>query len=146
MTLLSNKMKVAEEITRQINRKAHIGVDSIRTQLRKEYDVIGETELAKRVYRDCLQCKHFVQSNKFEQKANEPQPSQIQQAMYKRLGLHLTGALPTKSGEKVYVLIIICLYSRHVTLKVVESLEANDVELALVRIQPGQEGMNGGNI
>lgn len=139
--LLSNKMNIAAEICQRIHEKAHVGVDSIRTQLRKHCYIIGETELAKRIYKNCLQCKHFVQSNKFEYKQNDPHPHQIQRAMYKRIGLDHMGALFTQTGSKVYILIIICLYSRHITLKIVESLEANEVELALIQIEANYEGI-----
>lgn len=141
-TLLSNKMNIAETIGEQIHRKAHIGVDSIRTQLRKNYYIIGETELAKHIYRNCSQCKEFNHLNKFEYKANDPHPSQVQRALYKVIGLDHTGAQVTKEGVKVYILIIICLYSQHMTLKVMNSLEANEVELALVQIKPQKIATN----
>ena len=139
--LLSNKMNVAEVITRQIHEKAHIGIDSIRTQLRQNYYTIGETELAKRVYRNCKQCKQFTHSNKFEYQANEPHPSQVQKSLYQKIGLDHTGALLTKEGNKIYILILICLYSRHITLKIVNSLDANEVELVLIQTEANFGGI-----
>lgn len=68
-------------------------------------------------------------------------PSQVQQALYRSIGLDHTGALMTRDGNKVYVLIIICLYSRNITLKVVGSLEASEVELASVQTEASLEGI-----
>lgn len=139
--LLSNKMKVAEEIANKIHKRAHIGRDNIRVQLRFKFYTLGETELAKRVYENCETCIRLVKMNRLEYKGNDPHPDQVMQGIYKNIGIDHTGALKTKQGNKIYILLIICLYSRNITLQVVESLEAKEVELALIQLETNNEGI-----
>lgn len=133
--LLSNRLKVAEDIARDIHERMHIGRDAIRVQMRKRYYTIGETELAKRVYINCRTCQEEVRMPKFQYKANNPHPVQMEEKIFKNIGLDHTAALRTKSGKKVYILIVICLYSRNIKVHLVESLDAKDVELALIQLE-----------
>lgn len=133
--LLSNKLPIAEKIARQKHEKLHIGRDALRTEMRKDFYTIGETELAKRIYNSCKRCQEQVRTPKFAYEANDPHPDQIDRKVFKNIGLDHTAALTTKDGKKIYILLIICLYSRNIRAHVVESLEAKDVELALIQME-----------
>lgn len=103
--------------------------------MREEFYTIGEMELAKRVYASCKRCQEEVRTPKFKYEANDPHPDQLAQKVFKNIGLDHTAALTTKNGNKVYILLIICLYSRNIKVQLVESLEAKDVELALIHVE-----------
>lgn len=76
-----------------------------------------------------------MRTPKFVYETNDPHPDQVAKKIFKNTGLDHTAALTTKNGNKVYILLVICLYSRNIKVHLVESLEAKDVELALIQVE-----------
>lgn len=110
--LLSNKMKISEKIAKLMHEKGHGSSDLLRTNLRKQFWVIGEAELCKRVYNACEQCKLYCKNLSFCIPNNDPiQEQQILQIM-SNIGLDHAGPILNYMNEKRYILLIICLSTK----------------------------------
>lgn len=128
-------MRIAEKIAKIIHSQGHGGPELVRTNLRSQFWIIGESELAKRVYYNCEEGARFRRKNKFKIPKNDALPEQKDLRILTNIGLDHTGAILNDDNEKRYILLIICLATKKICLELVSSLGVESTELVLVRLE-----------
>ena len=114
----------------------HAGVSLVLVALRNEYWILGVRRLAKSVKKKCKACK--IQDAQACERPVAPLPSMSVQpaAPFSTIGVDHTGVLYCHDlpGKKLHVLLITCAVTRAVHLELVDSLNSQDVCLALRRM------------
>ena len=110
--------------------------DQILAQLQSQHWIIGSRILVKRFVNDCLECI------KNKPRAFKPQmgalPEYLQtdeevEPVFKRVALDYAGPFETRTGQKLYVLVIACRTTQAVSFEVTDSLSSDQTAMAIDR-------------
>ena len=121
--LLPKESLLTELLIRGIHeRRAHIGIYSVLSELRKQYWLLCCFSVAKRIIRKCVHCRRYnnrpIKLNQGMYRDFRLSPSQIP---FANVFLDYAGPYSVRIGgstSKVYILVITCLFTRAINLRV----------------------------
>ena len=113
----------------------HGGVDAIITYLRKDYEIFGLRQMAKRVKRDCVFCQRCDVRACNEPPAPLPSCRVTMAPVFSVTGMDYAGPVFCLDypGEKFYICLFVCGVVRAIHLELVDSLSTDDFILAYRR-------------
>ena len=116
-------------------RMKHAGVNSLLTELRNSYWIIGARRICKMVKRGCVACQRFDALPPVQPMAPLPKERVTQAPPFSVTGLDHAGPLYCGDypGKKFYVLLFTCAVTRAVHLELVDSLSCEETLLAMRR-------------
>ena len=125
--LLSKKSHLSEKIIHDLHvNMKHAGIYTIIGELRRKYWILHAFSLTRRILRNCIRCKRFnsrtVKLNQSDYRMFRLDPPNIP---FRYCFLDHFGPIHVKISdkkEKVYVLILSCLWSRVINLKLCSDL------------------------
>ena len=130
------KCPVAVLIARHMHQQMkHAGVQSLITELRNSYWIIGARKICKAVKKDCVSCQRFDSLAPTQPMAPLPEERVTQSPPFAVTGLDHAGPLYCGDypGRKFYILLFTCAVVRAVHLELVDSLSCDTTILALRR-------------
>ena len=134
--LLPKESQVTKLIIRHYHiESAHAGVYSVLRELRKQFYILSYFSVAKNVLKDCVSCKRFnepcIRLNQSSYREFRCNPENVP---FRNIMVDHIGPYQIKVGDtnaKVWILIITCLYTRAINLKVCNDLTTKEFINAL---------------
>ena len=114
---------------------SHAGVYSVLRELRKRFYIVHHFSVAKRTLRSCITCKRFhepfikINQGMYREFRLNPEQTPFRNVMIDHIGPYTVKM--ENATKKVWILIITCLYTRAINLKVCYDLSAKEFLNAL---------------
>ena len=133
--LLSKKSLIAQMIVRDLHEKlAHAGIYTVLNEIRRRFWITHIFSVVKKILNQCIFCKRFhartIRLNQSQYRQMRLKPENVP---YRNIYMDFMGPFKIKhdkSVSKVWVLVLTCMWSRAVNLKICNDLSTKEFLMA----------------
>ena len=127
--LLNGENQLTKLIINDVHQNGHLSIQRMHSEIRKKYWITKKGQAIKKAVNSCKTCR-ILKAKQYDAPAGDLPIARISQGVpYATIGMDHFGPIHVKISDykgKVYVLLIICLKTLNVSLKVVKSLTTEE--------------------